>query len=282
MSRECFEVSVENHVAHIRLSRPERMNAMTLAFWRELPGIARELDARGDVRATVISSTGKHFTAGMDLSVFQSAESLDTVGINSGINSGVTSRLRFQQKLIELQQSFGALAEARFPVIAAIQGGCIGGGVDLATACCLRYMTKDAYFVIQEINIGMMADVGTFNRMPKQLPEAVVRELGYTGDRLGAERAERLGFVNGVFDTHEALVAGALEVARRIAGKAPVAVAATKQMIDYARDHSVAESFAYLNALQPGVFSIEDIRRAVAALKTGTPAAFADLPARRA
>lgn len=274
MSRECFEVSVEDHVAHIRLSRPERMNAMTLAFWRELPEIAHELDARGDVRATVISSTGKHFTAGMDLSVFQNAESLDT--------SGVISRLRFQQKLIELQESFSALAEARFPVIAAIQGGCIGGGVDLATACCLRYMTKDAYFVIQEINIGMMADVGTFNRMPRQLPEAIVRELGYTGDRLGAERAERLGFVNGVFDTHEALVAGALEVARKIAGKAPVAIAATKQMIDYARDHSVAESFAYLNALQPGVFSIEDIHRAVAALKTGTPAEFADLPVKEA
>ena len=271
MSRECFEVSVEDHVAHIRLSRPERMNAMTLAFWRELPEIAQELDARGDVRATVISSTGKHFTAGMDLSVFQNAESLDT--------AGVTSRLRFRHKLIELQHSFSALAEARFPVIAAIQGGCIGGGVDLATACCLRYMTKDAYFVIQEINIGMMADVGTFNRMPKQLPEAVVRELGYTGDRLGAERAERLGFVNGVFDKHEDLVTGALEVARKIASKAPVAIAATKEMIDYARDHSVAESFAYLNALQPGVFSIEDIRRAVAALKGGTPAEFPDLPA---
>ena len=107
-------------------------------------------------------------------------------------------------------------------MIAAVQGGCIGGGVDMATACCLRYATRDAFFVIQEINLGMMADVGTFNRMPKQLPEAVVRELGYTGDRLSAERAERLGFVNGLFDTHEQLVAGALEVARRIASKAPV------------------------------------------------------------
>jgi len=272
--RECFEVSVEGKVAHIRLSRPERLNVMTLAFWREIPEIARELDARGDVRAAVISSTGKHFTAGMDLSVFQGGETLDT--------NSVASRGRFRQKLVELQQSFSALADARFPVIAAVQGGCIGGGVDLATACCLRYATTDAYFVIQEINIGMMADVGTFNRMPKQLPEAVVRELGYTGDKLGAERAERLGFVNGLFDTHAALVEGALAVAKRIASKAPVAVSATKQMISYTRDHSVAESFDYMNVLQPGIFSADDIQRAVGAAKTGKGAEFEDLPPKQA
>jgi enoyl-CoA hydratase len=270
MGHECFEVSVEGKVAHIRLSRPERLNVMTLGFWRELPAIARELDARGDVRAGVISSTGKHFTAGMDLSVFQGSESLGT--------ESVAARERFRQKLVELQQTFSELAQARFPVIAAIQGGCIGGGVDLATACCLRYATREAYFVIQEINIGMMADVGTFNRMPKQLPEAVVRELGYTGDRLTAERAERLGFVNGLFDSHDALVEGALAVAKKIASKAPVAVAATKEMISYTRDHSVADSFDYLNALQPGIFSVEDIQRAVMAGKAGQPAEFADLP----
>ncbi len=274
MKRECFEVSVEGKVAHIRLSHPERMNAMTLAFWREMPEIARELDARGDVRAAVISSTGKHFTAGMDLSVFQGSDSLGT--------DSVAAREKFREKLVELQQTFSALTEARFPVIAAVQGGCIGGGVDLVTACCLRYATRDAYFVIQEINIGMMADVGTFNRMPKQLPEAVVRELGYTGDKLGAERAERLGFVNGLFDTHEALVEGALAVARKIASKAPVAVAATKEMISFTRDHGVAQSFGFLNALQPGIFSVEDIKRSLVAGKSGKPAEYEDLPPKSA
>jgi enoyl-CoA hydratase len=272
-ARECFEVSVEGKVAHIRLSHPERMNAMTVAFWREIPEIARELDARGDVRAAVISSTGKHFTAGMDLSVFQ--------GSSLGTDS-VQAREKFRAKLVELQQSFSALADARFPVVAAVQGGCIGGGVDLVTACCLRYATREAYFVIQEINIGMMADVGTFNRMPKQLPEAVVRELGYTGDRLTAERAERLGFVNALFDTHEALIEGALAVARKIASKAPVAVAATKQMISFTRDHGVAESFGYLNALQPGIFSMDDIKRSIVAGKSGKPAEYEDLPPRSA
>ena len=255
MGHECFELSNDAGVAHLKMSRPERRNAMTAAFWKELPQIVKGLQAR----VLVLSSTGPHFCAGLDVSMFSSA-ALTT--------ESVTARRQFREKLEELQASLSSLAEAPFPVIAAVQGGCIGGGVDLATACCLRYATRDAYFVIQEINLGMMADVGTFNRMPKQLPEAVVRELGYTGDRLTAERAERLGFVNGLFDTHEQLVAGALEVARRIASKAPVAIAATKQMISYTRDHSVAESFAYLNALQPAIFDIEEIKRSLKKSRT--------------
>jgi enoyl-CoA hydratase len=217
----------------------------------------------------VLTSAGRHFSAGMDLAVFSSPNALGTATVDA--------RERFRQQLRKLQQSFNAIADARFPVIAAVQGGCIGGAVDLATACCLRYCTRDAFFCIQEINIGMMADVGTMNRMPRQIPEAVMRELAYTGNRLGAERAERLGFVNGLFDNHDALVEGVLAVARKIAAKAPVAIAASKEMISYARDHSVAESFAYLNALQPGVFSPEDIGLAVAAQKTGQAPDFADL-----
>ena len=270
MGYESIEVSVEAKVAHIRLARPERMNALAATFWRELPAAVRELDAGGGVRAAVISSTGKHFTAGIDLAMFENEPALDT--------STLTGRQRFRAKLIELQDAFHALASARFPVIAAVQGGCIGGGVDFVAACCLRYATRDAWFVIQEINLGMMADVGTLNRMPKQLPEAVVRELAYTGDRLPADRAERLGFVNGLFDTHEALVAGALEVGRRIAAKSPIAVSATKGMISHARDHAVAESFEHLNALQPGIFSIDDFRRSVAAMKAKTPVEYGDLP----
>ena len=256
---DCFELTEVKGVAHLVLRRPERRNAMTAAFWRELPEIVRKLDAEGATRALVLSSTGPHFCGGLDVSLFQGEDAFDT--------NTPEGRRKFRAKLEELQASLSALAEARFPVIAAVQGGCIGGGVDLATACCLRYATRDAWFVIQEINLGMMADVGPFNRMPKQIPEAVVRELGYTGDRLAADRAERLGFVNGLFDTHEALVAGALAVAERIASKAPAAVQATKTMISYTRDHSVAESFAYLNALQPAIFDIAEIRRALAAAK---------------
>jgi enoyl-CoA hydratase len=256
MAYDCFELGVVDGVAHLKLSRPERRNAMTAAFWKELPQIVRGLAVDGKTRALVLSSSGPHFCGGLDISLFQGNGSFDT--------NSQEGRQKFRRKLEELQDSLNSLAEAPFPVIAAVQGGCIGGGVDMATACCLRYATRDAYFVIQEINIGMMADVGTFNRMPKQLPEAVVRELGYTGDKLPAERAERLGFVNGLFETHEQLVAGALDVAKRIATKAPVAITATKQMISYTRDHAVAESFAYLNALQPAIFDIDEIKRRLA------------------
>ena len=266
----CFDVTTEGGVAHVRMNQPQRHNAMTPAFWAEIPQLFRQLDEAGGTRAVVLSSVGRHFTAGMDLGVFASAGTLGTVD--------VAARERFRHQLKKLQGSFNAIADARFPVIAAIQGGCIGGGVDLATACCLRYCSREAWFCVQEINIGMMADVGTMNRMPKQIPEAVMRELAYTGDRLGAERAERLGFVNGLFDDHAATVAGALAVAHKIAARAPVAVAASKEMLNYTRDHSVAESFAYMNALQPGVFDPEDIARAVAAQTSKQPAAFADLP----
>jgi enoyl-CoA hydratase len=251
MAYECFELSTDGGVAHLVMSRPEQRNAMTAAFWTELPAIVRGLDAK----VLLLSSTGPHFCGGLDVSLFQGSDAFDT--------NTLQGRQKFRRKLEELQASLSALADAPFPVIAAVQGGCIGGGVDMVTACCLRYATRDAWFVIQEINLGMMADVGTFNRMPKQLPEAVVRELGYTGDRLTAERAERLGFVNGLYDTHEQLVAGALAVAKRIAAKAQVAVQATKRMISYTRDHPVAESFAYLNALQPAIFDIEEIRRSL-------------------
>lgn len=267
----CFDVSMDGAVAHVRMNHPERHNAMTPAFWAEIPRLFRALDEAGGVRVAVLSSEGKHFTAGMDLGVFANAGALGTASVHA--------REQFRQQLKKLQASFTAIADVRFPVIAAIQGGCIGGGVDLATACCLRYCSREAWFCIHEINIGMMADVGTMNRMPKQIPEAVVRELAYTGDRLGAERAERLGFVNGLFDDPAATVAGALAVAHKIAARAPVAVAASKEMINYTRDHSVAESFAYINALQPGVFDPEDIARALVAQKAGQPAEFADLPA---
>ena len=269
-SPTCFALTRDGGVAHLVLDRPEALNAMNAAFWRELPAIVGALDAEGGTRALVISSTGRHFSAGMDLSLFGEGADLDT--------SDTMARERFRQQLRALQRVFETIAQARFPVLAAVHGGCIGGAVDLVTACCLRYATHDAFFTIQEIAIGMMADVGTLQRLPKQLPEAVVRELAYTGDRLSAARAERLGFVNGLFDTHEALVEGALEVARRIASRAPLAVAASKEMISYARDHPVADAFAMLNALQPGIFDPADIRTAIAAQRAGTQPRFADLP----
>jgi enoyl-CoA hydratase len=265
-----FSVSSVGGVSTIELNRPDRLNAMNQAFWLELPAILKALDSDGTTRVAIIQGAGRLFSAGMDTSMFSGETALTT--------NSVQERERFQIQLIALQRSFDAIANARFPVIAAIHGACIGGAVDLVTACCLRYATRDAYFCIEEINIGMMADVGTLQRMPKQLPDAVVRELAYTGDRLTAERAERLGFINAVFDDRPALLQAVNTTAMKIASKAPVAVSATKKMVSYARDHSVAESFEMLNALQPAIFSVDDIQRAFAARGAKTQAQFANLP----
>jgi enoyl-CoA hydratase len=264
-----FNVHTINGVSVLEMNRPEALNAMNVAFWVELPEIIKSLDAAGKTRVAVLQGSGRLFSAGMDVTMFSKESALTT--------ESVLERERFRLQLVALQRSFEAIAQARFPVIAAIHGACIGGAVDLVTACCLRYATKDAYFCIEEINIGMMADVGTLQRMPKQLPDAVVRELAYTGDRLSADRAERLGFVNGLFDDKAALLAGVMQVAQKIANKAPVAIAATKQMISYARDHSVAESFTMLNALQPSVFSAADIQAAMIARSKKQVAEFSNL-----
>ena len=270
MMYEFFKVSTSAGVSTIELNRPEQLNAMNVAFWQELPLLIHSLDSQGTTRVAVLQAAGRLFSAGMDITMFGGDTVLTT--------KTVAEREQFRRQLIALQRSFEALAQARFPIIAAVHGACIGGAVDLVTACCLRYATQDAYFCIEEINIGMMADVGTLQRLPKQLPDAVVRELAYTGDRLGAERAERLGFVNGVFATKDELLENVQRIAQKIAAKSPVAIAATKEMVSYARDHSVAESFAMLNALQPSVFDPAEIQKALQARALKQSAEFSNLP----
>jgi len=247
----CFDVSIEAHVAHIRLKRPEAMNSMVREFWNELPQIVRDIDRNARARCIVISSTGKHFCAGMDLAVFGGGGSTSAAASkDTAVNA---EAMRYHVKA--LQDSFSCLDEARMPVIAAIQGGCVGGAVDMTSACDIRYCSADAFFVIQEINIGMTADVGTFPRLCKLIPEGWVRELAYTGRRLPASRARDIGLVNEVFDTHEEVVAHALATAREIASKAPLAVTGSKVMINYARDHTIKDGLDYIAVWQTSMFS---------------------------
>ncbi len=163
------------------------------------------------------------------------------------------------------------------PVLAAIQGGCIGGGVDLISACDIRYCSDDAFFCIQEINIGMTADVGTFPRLPQLIPQGVVRELAFTGRRLTARESLDVGLVNRVFPSHDALVAGVLEVARAIAERSPLAVWGSKEMLNYARDHSLADGLDYIATWQTGMFQPTDMLEAFAAKSEGRPPAYPDL-----
>ena len=255
----CFTLEHHDHIAHLVLNRPEAMNTMNPQFWRELDDTLTQLHRQGTARALVISSTGKHFSAGMALETFGGAITMD--------DASPEGRAAIADMLAELQGTFTKLETLRIPVIAAIQGGCIGGAVDMVTACCIRYATADAFFCIQEINIGMVADVGTLQRLPKLVPLGVVKELAYTGRRLPAARALGYGLVNEVFDTPEAMLAAAMQCAREIAAKPPVAIWGTKQVIHYTRDHSVDDSLRQMGWVQGAIWSNAHVREAIAAMK---------------
>ena len=267
---QCFTLTRQDHVAHLVLNRPQALNTMHPTFWRELDEVLTTLHREGQARALVISSTGKHFSAGMALEAFSGAITMD--------DATPEGRSAMFDLLTDMQSTFTKLETLRIPVIAAIQGGCIGGAVDMVTACCIRYATADSFFSIQEINIGMVADVGTLQRLPKLVPLGVVKELAYTGRRLSAQRALGYGLVNEVFDTQDAMVAAALQCAGEIAAKPPVAMWGTKQVIHYARDHSVDDSLKQMGWIQGAIWSNAHVRESIVAMKEKRAGDFPDLP----
>ena len=264
---EFFELSHDGHVAHLKLNRPERMNTMTLAFFPAVRDAVRALGDEGTTRALVISSTGKHFSAGMALDVFAAGEAALTVG-------SARERLAFQESLKKLMDCFTALDDARFPVVCAIQGGCIGGALDLVTACDIRLCSADAFFTLQEITVGMAADLGSLQRLPKIVPQGVAREMAYTGERLGAERALAVGLVNAVLPDAAALLDRAMTLARTIAAKSPLAIAGTKLALNHARDHSTASALHQMTLLQSAIFDSGEMATAIAAWKEKRVAEF--------
>lgn len=266
---DCFTLTQQDHVAHLVLNRPQAMNTMGPVFWRELDTVLTDLHAAGAARALVISSTGKHFSAGMALDTFTGDAVLD--------DRTPEGRAAVFDVLGELQSTFSRIESLRIPVIAAIQGGCVGGAVDMVTACCMRYATADAFFCIQEINIGMVADVGTLQRLPKLVPLGIVKELAYTGRRLPAARALACGLVNEVFESSSEMLDAALQCASEIAAKPPVAIWGTKQAIHYARDHAVDDALRQMGWLQGAIWSNGNVLEAVQAQKEKRAAAFPDL-----
>jgi enoyl-CoA hydratase len=262
----CFTLTEADHIAHLVLNKPEAMNTMHPTFWRELDAALTHIHARGTARALVISSTGKHFSAGMALDTFAGAIQMD--------DQSPEGRAAIFDVLTDMQATFTKIENLRIPVIAAIQGGCIGGAVDMVTACCIRYASADAFFCIQEINIGMVADVGTLQRLPKLIPLAVVKELAYTGRRMPATQALQYGLVNAVLDTAEAATAAALQCATEIASKPPIAQWGTKQALHYARDHSVDDALKQMGWLQGAIWSNRHVMEAVMAMKTKRPGDF--------
>src|SRR5579862_1235495 len=274
MTYRCFNVEIADNVAHLQMKRPDEFNSMVVEFWKELPAIVGEIDDLVKARVIVITSTGKHFTAGMDLANFAGS----VAGTAAAAQERGRRAANLRHHVLDIQETFNVLDRARMPVLAAIQGGCVGGGVDLTSACDCRYATEDAFFVVQEINIGMTADVGTFPRLCKLLPQGMVRELAYSGRRLPARKALEFGLVNDVFPTQEAMLAHVFALAKEIAEKSPLAVHGSKVMINYARDHTIADGLDYIATWQSGMYNPEiDMREAMTARKEKRKPAFADL-----
>ncbi len=265
----CFSLTIENHIAHLVLNRAESLNTMGPRFWGELDAVLTDLHKNKAARALVISSTGKHFSAGMALDAFAGSVQMD--------DQSPEGRAAIFDNLTAMQATFTKLETLRIPVIAALHGGVIGGAVDMVTACCIRYGSKDTFFCIQEINIGMVADVGTLQRLPKLVPLAVVKELAYTGRRMGADKALGYGMLNEVFDTQEQTLEAALQCAAEIASKPPVAIWGTKQAVHYARDHTVDEALKQMGWLQAAIWSNRHVGEAVTAFQGKRTGKYPDL-----
>jgi enoyl-CoA hydratase len=256
--------------ATLELNRPERLNTLAPAFFPALRDAVQSLNDAGQTRVLVIRSTGKHFSAGMALDVF--AQDADWLRLQTARH-----RLAFQDHLRQLMRCIDVLDEARFPVICAVQGGCIGGALDLAAACDIRVCTADAFFTVQEIHIGMAADLGVLQRLQRLVPQGLAREMAYTGERLAAERALACGLVNAVLPDAAALHAHAQALASQMAAKSPLAVAGSKRALNYARDHGTNAALDQMTLLQSAIFDIDEMGQAIAAWKAqgggGIPAA---------
>ncbi|HYW93703.1 MAG TPA: crotonase/enoyl-CoA hydratase family protein [Gammaproteobacteria bacterium] len=256
---DSLEVELEDKLVFIRINRPDKANAMDAAFWREIRMLMEWLDRTPEARVAVISGNGRHFTAGIDLNL------LSEVGLPAGDGCEGRRREALRLNILEMQKSFTAIEACRKPVLAAVHGACVGGGIDLISACDLRYASADAYFCVKEIDVGMTADVGTLQRLPRIIPDGVARELAYTGRNMDAEEARRVGLVNRTWPDRNSLMQGVTEIARTIAAKSPLGIRGTKEMILYTRDHSVPDGLNHIATWNAAMIISEDIREALAA-----------------
>jgi enoyl-CoA hydratase/carnithine racemase len=270
MSYQRLNVELRGTVATIELNRPERANALDLTAWHELRTAMRWLDATPGARVGILRGAGAQFTSGIDLALL--------LGIREQIADTCEARTRerLRQVILDLQDTVTAIERCRKPVLAAIHGACLGGGVDIAVACDLRYCSVDAVFSVKEVDVGMTADVGTLQRLPKLVGEGVARELAYTARHFDGREAHAIGLANRCFDTPAALFAGVEEIASAIAAKSPLAVRGTKAAITYARDHSVADGLDQIANWNAAMLLSADLGEAISAAREKRPPKFRD------
>lgn len=268
---QTLQLDITDHIAHLRLNRPQALNAMNQTFWQEFPQALAQIGRDASVRVLVLSSTGKHFSAGLDVSLLADL-------LQSRHDDEAHRRLQFRHLVLQVQEAFTALEKLRVPVLAAVQGGCLGGGLDMVVCADLRLCTADAFFCIAEIDQGLTADVGSLQRLPHLLPQGLVRELAYTGRRFLAAEALQKGFVNAVYADHESLLQAAMAMAGTIASKSPMAIQGSKAMLNYARDHTVADALDHVATWNAAMIFSTDLRETLNANQERRPPQYADVP----
>jgi enoyl-CoA hydratase len=263
-----LRVTVEDGVAELALNRPDRANSLSRPMWDELRTALRELDADPSARVVVLSGAGNHFCAGIDLAM------LTDFGSERSEPGRRAEALR--RTILDLQDVFSWLERCRVPVVAAVHGVCIGAGLDMVAAADLRYASADARFVLKEVDMGLTADVGVLQRLPRIVGEGITRELAYTGREVSGAEAAELRLVNRCFDTSDELRKHVFELARGLAAKSPLALRGTKHAITYARDHTVADGLEQIATWNAATLLSADLEEAVAAFKEKRPASYPD------
>jgi enoyl-CoA hydratase len=263
-------IELNEGVAEVHLNRPQRSNAINEAMWQELRAAFAWVDATPAVRVAILGGAGRNFCAGIDLAM------LAGVGKTVAHVDPGRSREMLRRVILDLQDCLSSVERCRKPVLAAIQGACIGGAIDLVSCCDMRYAAAEVQFSVREIDVGMTADVGTLQRLPRLIADGIARELAYTGRAVDGQEAQRIGLVNQLFATPELLREGVRTIARSIAGKSPLAIRGTKEMLNYGRDHSVADGLNYIATWNAAMLMSADLEETMVAMGERRPPRFLD------
>jgi enoyl-CoA hydratase len=263
-----LKLLVDDAILYVRLNRPGSANAISEPMWEELGSVFDWADSRGEIRCVVLAGEGKHFCGGIDLSMLE--------GLIQDHEDPARGSEVFRDRVRAMQQSLRSLRQCRKPVIAVMHGACVGAAIDMTCYADMRFADRSARFCIKEIDVGLVADVGTLQNLPRLMPDGLVRELAYSGRYLSAEEALRCGFVNEVYDDYEVMAAAVHQLAQTIASKSPLAVRGTKQVINHAMDHPVDDGLEYVALWNAAMLSKADVREAIRAAREKRAPVFGD------
>lgn len=265
-----FSLEIINHVAHLNLNRPQKSNSLHLEAWHEMKAAFEYLSELPEARVIILGGEGKNFCAGIDLTLLMDLNRHDDIECEG------RKREQVRKFIYELQDCITAIEKCRKPVIAAIHKACIGGGVDIVSACDMRYCTDDAYFTIKEVDMGLVADIGTMQRLPKIIGAGMMAELAYTGRKVFGPEAKEIGLCNRSYKTKEEMLREVKELGETIAAKSPLVIRGTKEMLLYTRDHSVDESLKYMGTYNAAYLLSEDLKESFMAQMAKRAPAYKD------